>query len=158
MRTVLGKYFYHTVTWIWNMYTQNTNSATSNPNTNFIFPKQIFIILCGLFYQWGWKLESWLWSVSCPNNFVLYISSWNFQMLAAEQLLAGQAAWVALPSIHHGKNHSYWATILQLSWPGRESGSNPFFCPPPPPINTCVLYTATFAAHRTYAILLFQYF
>ncbi len=34
------------------------------------------------------------------------------QMHTAEQLLSGQAEWVALPSIHHGKNHSYWATIL----------------------------------------------
>ena len=34
------------------------------------------------------------------------------QMHTAEQLLPGQAAWVALPSVHHGKNHSYWATIL----------------------------------------------
>jgi hypothetical protein len=34
------------------------------------------------------------------------------QMHTAEQLLTGQAAWVALPSAHHGKNHSYWATIL----------------------------------------------
>jgi len=33
-------------------------------------------------------------------------SSWNYQMLAAEQLLAGQAAWVALPNFHHGKNNS----------------------------------------------------
>jgi hypothetical protein len=34
------------------------------------------------------------------------------QMHTAEQLLPGQAAWVALPSAHHSKNHSYWATIL----------------------------------------------
>ncbi len=34
------------------------------------------------------------------------------QMRTAEQLLPGQAACVALPSAHHGKNHSYWATIL----------------------------------------------
>jgi hypothetical protein len=34
------------------------------------------------------------------------------QMHTAEQLLSGQAAWVALPSVHQGKNHSYWATIL----------------------------------------------
>jgi hypothetical protein len=34
------------------------------------------------------------------------------QMHTAEQLLLGQAAWIALPSVHHGKNHSYWATIL----------------------------------------------
>jgi hypothetical protein len=33
------------------------------------------------------------------------------QMLAAEQLLPGQAAWVALPSIHHGENRSYRVTI-----------------------------------------------
>ncbi len=39
--------------------------------------------------------------------YVLYTSNWNYQMLAAEQLLAGQAAWVALPNFHHGKNHSY---------------------------------------------------
>ena len=34
------------------------------------------------------------------------------QMHTAEQFLSGQAAWVALPSIPHGKNHSYWAAIL----------------------------------------------
>ncbi len=34
------------------------------------------------------------------------------QMHKAEQLLSCQAAWVALPSINHGKNHSYWAIIL----------------------------------------------
>jgi hypothetical protein len=34
------------------------------------------------------------------------------QMHTAEQLLPGQAARVALPSAYHGKNHSYWATIL----------------------------------------------
>jgi hypothetical protein len=38
----------HTVTSIRNMYFQNPNSATSLPNTKFIIPKQIFIILCGL--------------------------------------------------------------------------------------------------------------
>ena len=38
-------------------------------------------------------------------------------MFAAELLLAGQAAWVALPSLHHGKNHSYCTTILQLEPP-----------------------------------------
>jgi hypothetical protein len=37
--------------------------------------------------------------------------SWNFQMRAAEQLLPGQAAWVALSSIHRGKKHSYCVTI-----------------------------------------------
>ncbi len=35
-------------------------------------------------------------------------------MLSADQLLPGQAAWVALPSAHLGKNLTYWATILQL--------------------------------------------
>jgi hypothetical protein len=34
------------------------------------------------------------------------------QMHTAEQLMPGQAAWVALPSVRHGKNHSYWANIL----------------------------------------------
>ncbi len=33
------------------------------------------------------------------------------------------AAWVALPSAYHGKNITYWATILQLSWSGRQSRS-----------------------------------
>ncbi len=35
--------------------------------------------------------------------------------LAAEQLLAGQAAWVALPIVHHDKNHSYRANQGQHS-------------------------------------------
>jgi hypothetical protein len=52
--------------------------------------------------------------------YVLYTSNWNYQMLAAEQLLAGQAAWVALPNFHHGKNNSYKDTILQLSWSGSQ--------------------------------------
>jgi hypothetical protein len=56
------------------------------------------------------------------NYYVLYTISWNCQMLAAEQLLQGQAEWVSLPSVH-GKNHSYWATILQLSWPECQSRS-----------------------------------
>ncbi len=44
--------------------------------------------------------------------------------LAAEQLLACQAAWVALPRVHIGKNHSYWANnTFQLSWSGRQSRS-----------------------------------
>jgi hypothetical protein len=34
------------------------------------------------------------------------------QMHIAEQLLSVQAAWVALSSVHHGKNHSYLDTIL----------------------------------------------
>ncbi len=67
--------------------------------------------------------------------YVLFTSSWNCQMLAAEQLLAGQAALVALPSAHHGKNPTYWAAILQLSWSGRQSRptlqlSASFVCPP----------------------------
>jgi hypothetical protein len=45
------------------------------------------------------------------------------QMHTAEQLLLGHAAWVALPSVHHGKNHFYWATILEMSWSGRQSKS-----------------------------------
>jgi hypothetical protein len=52
--------------------------------------------------------------------YVLHTSSWNCQMLAAEQLLAGQAA-CCPSSVHHGKKHSYWATVLQLSWSGHQS-------------------------------------
>jgi hypothetical protein len=52
-------------------------------------------------------------------------------MLAAEQLLSGQAAWVALPRVHHGKKQSYWATVLQLRWSGRQSRSF-YLCPAPP--------------------------
>jgi hypothetical protein len=37
----------HTLKRIRNIYSQNPNSATSLPNTKFIFPKQIFIIPCG---------------------------------------------------------------------------------------------------------------
>ena len=60
-------------------------------------------------------------------------------MLSADQLLPGQAAWVALPSAHHGKNLTYWTTILHLSWSGRQSRSTlqhsaSFVCPPSPPI------------------------
>jgi hypothetical protein len=65
----------------------------------------------------------------------MYTRSWNCQMLAAEQLLPDQAAWVAFPSVHHGKNHSYWATILQLSWSGRQSRSTLWLsASPSPPI------------------------
>ncbi len=42
-------------------------------------------------------------------------------MLSADQLLPGQAAWVALPNAHDGKILTYWATILQLSWSGCQS-------------------------------------
>jgi len=38
---------YCTLKRIRNIYSQNPNSATSLPNTKFIFPKQIFIIPCG---------------------------------------------------------------------------------------------------------------
>ncbi len=86
-----------TVTRIRNMYSiyKNHNSATSLPNTKFIFPKQIFIILCRLsLYQWDRGLECWRWSASCPNYYSMcctYTNSWNCQMLAAEQLLPGQS-------------------------------------------------------------------
>jgi hypothetical protein len=125
------------------MYSQNPNSATSLPNTKFIFPRYTFIILYGLFYQWGWRLKCWHWSVSCPNYYVLYIMSWNFQMFAAEQLLAGQAAWVALPCVHHGKNNSYWATIHKLSWSGHQIKVNTLavclFCRPSASIYRCTV-------------------
>ncbi len=103
-------------------------------NPNHVFPKsqqrdlaskyQIDIPKTNLYYS--------LWSVlpMRPKARVLALISVMpkllcalYQMLAAEQLLAGQAAWVALPSVHHGKHHSYWTTILQLSWSGRQSRS-----------------------------------
>ncbi len=49
--------------------------------------------------------------------------------LAAEQLLACQAAWVALPSVHHGKNQSYRANQ------GQRSSFLPHLSAPPPPLN-----------------------
>ncbi len=112
-----------TVTKIKNMYFQNPNSAASLPKTTFIFSKQIFIILCGLFYQWVQRLECWRGSASCPNYNILFTSGWNCQMLKAEQLLPGKAVWVALSNVHHGTHHSYWAIILQLIWSGCRSGS-----------------------------------
>jgi hypothetical protein len=138
------------------MYAQNPNSATSLPNTKFIFLKQVFIIPCGLSLPMRPNARVLGWSVSCQSYYVLYISIWNCQMLAAEQLLPGQTAWVALPSIHHGKNQSYLAIIFQLSWSGRESRWTlphlPVHPPPPSTVTTCVLYKATSAAHRTHDI------
>jgi hypothetical protein len=78
------------------MCAQNPNSATSLPNTTFIFPKQFFIVLCA-FFPIRPKARVLSRSASCPNLYVLYTSSLNCQMLAAEQLLPGLAAWVALP-------------------------------------------------------------
>jgi hypothetical protein len=45
------------------------------------------------------------------------------QQTSSFQVRLGQAAWVALPSAHHGKILTYWATILQLSRSGRQSRS-----------------------------------
>jgi hypothetical protein len=51
-----------------------------------------------------------------PKQLCALYQQLECQMLSADQLLPGQAAWVALPSAHHGKNQAYWATILQLCW------------------------------------------
>ncbi len=118
---------YYTLKRILNIYSQNPNSATSLPNTKFIFPKQIF-------YTSMWSIFTNETEVLAlisvmPKLIVPYTSNWNCQMLSADQLLPGQAAWAALPSAHHGKNLTYWATILQLSWSGRQSRSHSSFLP-----------------------------
>jgi hypothetical protein len=72
------------------LYSQNPKIATSLPNTK--------VILCGPSLPMRPKarvlaLISVMPKILCA---VQYSSSWNCQMLAAEQLLPGQAAWVAL--------------------------------------------------------------
>ncbi len=39
------------------------------------------------------------------------------------------STWVPLPSVHHGKNHSCWATILQLSCQNANQGQHSSFLP-----------------------------
>jgi hypothetical protein len=102
----------YTLKRIRNIYSQNPNSATSLPNTKFIFPKQIFIILCGPSLLMRPKARVLALISVMPKRISAIYQQLDFQMHTAEQLLPGQAAWVALPSVHHGKNHSYWATIL----------------------------------------------
>ncbi len=87
------------------MYSQKPNSAASLLNTIFIFPKQIFIILCGLFYQWGRRLECWHWSASCPNYYMLYPSNWNCPSWAAPTR-SGSV---------HGTNYSYCYPPAELA-------------------------------------------
>jgi hypothetical protein len=86
-----------------------------------------------------------------------YISSWNCQMLSTDQLLSGKAAWVALPSAHHGKNQTYWATILQPAEMVRTpvKVTTLAFCLiclyPPPPIQVyCSQPPLRHTKHMTY--------
>ncbi len=50
--------------------------------------------------------------------YIYFISSWNCQKLAAKQPLPGQTVW----TVHHSKNHTFRATLLQLSWAGLHVG------------------------------------
>jgi hypothetical protein len=93
-------------------YIPYPHSATSLPNTKFIFPKQFFIILCGPSLPERPKARV-LALISVMHKLISAVyQQLDCQMHRAEQLLSGQAAWIALPSVNHGKNHSYWATIL----------------------------------------------
>jgi hypothetical protein len=73
--------------------------------------------------------ECWLWSALFPNYYVMYTSSWNCQMLAAEKLLPGQAAWVSLPSMVTIKPTG----PLSSSWAGQDAnrGQHSSFLPHP---------------------------
>ncbi len=90
----------------------NPNSATTLPNTKFIFPKQIFVILCGPSLPMRPKARVLALISIMPKLISAVYQQLDCQMHTAEQLLSVQAAWVALPSVHHGKNHSCLATIL----------------------------------------------
>ncbi len=146
---------YCTLKRIRNIYSQNPNSATSLPNTKFIFPKQIFIILCGPSLPMRPKARVLALMSVKPKLISAVYQQLDCQMHTAEQLLTSQAAWVVLPSVHHGQNHSYWATPTPIKV------NTLAFCliclSPLPPLKTGVLYTATSAAHRTHDRFI-QYF
>ncbi len=115
-----------TVPRILNMYSQYPNSATSLLKTKFIFPKTNFYN--SIWSVLSMRLEYWRQTASCPNYYLLYTSSWNCQRLAAEHLLAGQAARVAL-----------YCLILPLRlrllcfYPSYSAPPPPFHSPPPTP-------------------------
>ncbi len=89
-------------------------------------------------YQWGRRLECRLWSASCPNcrNCPKCLILAAGIAKCSQQTSSFQVRLhLALPSAHHGKNLTYWATILQLSWSGCQSRSTlslsaSFVCPP----------------------------
>jgi hypothetical protein len=81
-----------TVKRIPNIYSQNPNSVTSLPNTKFIFPKQIFIILCGPSLPMRPK-DKLLALISVMLKLINAVyQHLDCQMHTTEQLLPGQAA------------------------------------------------------------------
>ena len=83
---------FHTLTRIQNIYSQNPISATSLPNTKFIFLKQIFIILCGPSLPMRPKARVLALISVMPKLISAVYQQLDCQMHTAEQLLPGQAA------------------------------------------------------------------
>ncbi len=81
-----------TVKRIPNIYSQNPNSATSLPNTQFIFPKQIFIILCGPSLPMRPNARVLALISVMPKFLSAVYQQLDCQIHTAEQLLPGQAA------------------------------------------------------------------
>ena len=75
-----------------NIYSQNPNSATSLPNTKFIFLKLIFIILCGPSLPMRPKASVLALISVMPKLISSVYQQLDCQMHTAEQLLTGQAA------------------------------------------------------------------
>jgi hypothetical protein len=75
-----------------NIYSQNPNSATSLPNTKFIFLKLIFIILCGPSLPMRPKASVLALISVMPKLISSVYQQLDCQMHTAEQLLPGQAA------------------------------------------------------------------
>ncbi len=126
-----------TVTRIQNIYFQNPNWATSLPNTKFIFPKQIFILnICCLSLPMRQKALV-LALISVMHKLLCAV----YQQLAlpAEHLLPGQAAWVALPSVHQSVLLGHYPPAELVMTPIKvKSLAFCLICMSPPPLNTCL--------------------
>jgi hypothetical protein len=125
-----------------NIYSQSPNSATSLPNTIFIFLKQIFIILCGPSLPMRPKARVLALISVMPKLISSVYQQLDCQMHTAEQLLPVQAAWVALPSAHQVKITP--TGPLPSSWAGQDANqgqhSSLICLSPLPPLNTGVLH------------------